>query len=121
MKKITAVLILLAASACGPSDAEKAVTHGEEMMAKAHQQREEAARRELGLADYQALQKGMTYEDVVKRKGPGKEVGRKMEYSLELVTYRWEAQPGYGGSPPGWMELTFRDGKLVEGKQEGLR
>ena len=121
MKKASAVLILLAASACGPSDAEKAVTRQEELMAQAHQQRQEAEKRSLGLADYQALQKGMTYEEVVKRKGPGKEVGRKMEYSLELVTYRWEAQLGYNETSPGWMELTFRDGKLVEGKQEGLR
>ena len=77
---------------------------------------------QIGLSGYTALRKGMTYDEVVQLQGAGKEVGRKVEYYRELVTYRWEDPAHYtlqGG--PAWMELTFADGKLSEQKQEGLQ
>jgi hypothetical protein len=83
------------------------------------------ARQHISLSDFTALQKGMTYDQVAELNGPGKEVGRKIEYYRELVTYRWgdgapSSKPGRRGYGS-WMEVTFADGKLAEARQEGLR
>jgi hypothetical protein len=100
---------------------EEAVEKQEEAFRKAHVAPLEM-RKQISLSGYTALRKGMTYDEVAGLQGSGKEVGRKVEYYRELVTYRWE-DPAHSAMQggPAWMELTFADGKLSEQKQEGLQ
>jgi hypothetical protein len=99
---------------------ELAAERGEEQIREAHVAPLQM-RQQISLSGYTALRKGMTYDEVVQLQGAGKEVGRKVEYYRELVTYRWEDQAHSAMGGPAWMELTFADGKLSEMKQEGLQ
>lgn len=67
------------------------------------------------MADYVALQDGMTYAQVLGRLGPGTEVARTTIGTETTVAYRWQ------GPGPTVIQVMFQNGRVVSKAQAGLR
>lgn len=78
----------------------------------------EASGAGVTLANFQKLETGMTYEQVVEILGdPGEELSRSDIAGYTTVMYSWNGEGGFGAN----MNAMFQNGKMVSKAQLGLR
>ncbi len=89
----------------------------EESVKPERQERQQARRGKVSMENYNLLQTGMTYEQVVEILGEeGTEMSRVEALGSPTVMYMWKA----GGFSAGNMNATFQDNELFSKAQYGL-
>lgn len=99
-----------------PAAVEKVEAEKPKAEPKAEPKKEKAG---ITMAEFEKIQNGMTYEEVVNIIGAEGEIisetGQKGE-QFYTVLYQWEGESGFGAN----ANATFQDGKMVNKAQFGL-